>query len=217
MSNVKPMKDVKDWPKPNPTKLVKPPPLVRGIGRPKKQRMRAEDENENGHVQKKEENDLKIVRKTQGGIRKAKKKSGLQSGSDAPPSESIVEPPSNALPSESISEPPNNALVRVASVRHEHPKKSQNYGPTLFKAPEHRHTMGNLIRKQGERKKNSTSVLVATRQVVKGAGATFASVTAPFKAPAVMKGTTRNKAQASVTAPVCQSTNTCEASKKRLG
>ncbi|KAF9610738.1 hypothetical protein IFM89_024588 [Coptis chinensis] len=53
MSNVKPMKDVKDWPKLDSTKLVKPPPLVRGIGRPKKQRMRAEDENGNGHVQKK--------------------------------------------------------------------------------------------------------------------------------------------------------------------
>ncbi|KAF9598702.1 hypothetical protein IFM89_029952 [Coptis chinensis] len=205
MSNVKPMKDVKDWPKPDPTKLVKPPPLVRGIGRPKKQRMRAEDENNNGHVQKKRkmtcskckgerhnarsckglsiseiasnaknkaprfkpkpwtrsrtvtgestcmDRAKKIVRKTQGGIMKAKKKkkSGLQSGSDAPPSESIAEPPSNAPLSESISEPPSNAPVRVAPVRHEHPKKSQNYGPTLFKAPEHRHTMSDLIRKQG--------------------------------------------------------------------
>ncbi|KAF9622647.1 hypothetical protein IFM89_032546 [Coptis chinensis] len=53
-SNVKPMKDVKDWPKPDPTKHVKPPPLVRGIRRHRKERMRAEDENENGHVQKKE-------------------------------------------------------------------------------------------------------------------------------------------------------------------
>ncbi|KAF9622048.1 hypothetical protein IFM89_029332, partial [Coptis chinensis] len=51
MSNVKPMKDVKDWPKLDPTELVKPPPLVRGIGRTKKQRMHAEDENDNGHVQ----------------------------------------------------------------------------------------------------------------------------------------------------------------------
>ncbi|KAF9608791.1 hypothetical protein IFM89_011560 [Coptis chinensis] len=46
-SNVKLMKDVKDWPKPDPTKHVKPRPLVRGIGRPRKERMRAEDENEN--------------------------------------------------------------------------------------------------------------------------------------------------------------------------
>ncbi|KAF9624522.1 hypothetical protein IFM89_011635 [Coptis chinensis] len=52
MSNVKPMKDVKDWLKPDPNKHVKPPLLVRGIGRPRKQRMRAEDENENGHIQK---------------------------------------------------------------------------------------------------------------------------------------------------------------------
>ncbi|KAF9618824.1 hypothetical protein IFM89_002692 [Coptis chinensis] len=52
-SNVKPMEDVKDWPKPDPTKHVKPPPLVRGIGRPRKERMRAKDENENGHVYKK--------------------------------------------------------------------------------------------------------------------------------------------------------------------
>ncbi|KAF9603804.1 hypothetical protein IFM89_037938 [Coptis chinensis] len=36
----------------DPTKHVKPPP-VRGIGRPRKERMIAEDENENGHVQKK--------------------------------------------------------------------------------------------------------------------------------------------------------------------
>ncbi|KAF9626346.1 hypothetical protein IFM89_032195 [Coptis chinensis] len=52
-SNVKPMKDVKDWPKSDPTKHVKPPPLVRGIGRPRKERTRAEDENKNGHVYKK--------------------------------------------------------------------------------------------------------------------------------------------------------------------
>ncbi|KAF9587589.1 hypothetical protein IFM89_004047 [Coptis chinensis] len=268
MSNVKPMKDVKDWPKPDPTKLIKPPPLVRGIGRPKKQRMHAEDENEMVMCKKKRkmtcskckgeghnarsckgfsaseiasnaknkalrlkpkpwtrsrtvtrestcmDRAKKIVRKTQGGIRKAKKKSSLQSGSDAPLSESIAESTNNAPLSESISEPPSNAPVRVVPIRHEHPKKSQNYGPILFKAPEHRHTMDDLIRKQGEGKMNSASVIVATRQVVKGAGATFASVIAPFKAPAVVKGTTRNKAQASVTAPVYQNTSTCETSTK---
>ncbi|KAF9599052.1 hypothetical protein IFM89_033659 [Coptis chinensis] len=40
----KPMPDPKDWPKPDPNKYVFPPPYVRGIGRPKKNRRRDEDE-----------------------------------------------------------------------------------------------------------------------------------------------------------------------------
>ncbi|KAF9604910.1 hypothetical protein IFM89_011192 [Coptis chinensis] len=75
-SNVKPMKDVKDWPKPDPTEHVKPPPLVRG----------------ESTVMDREK---KIVRKTQSGIKKAKYKA-LRNGSDAPASDPIAEPPSNA-------------------------------------------------------------------------------------------------------------------------
>ncbi|KAF9620012.1 hypothetical protein IFM89_010628 [Coptis chinensis] len=206
-SNVKPMKDVKDWPKSDPTKHVKPPPLVRGIGRPRKERMRAEDENENGHVYKKRkmtcskcqgeghnarsckgpaasevssngsngsnakkttsrlkpkpwtrsrtvtgestvmDREKKIVRKTQSSIKKSKYKA-LRNGSDAPASDPIAEPP-------------NNAPVRVAPPRHEYPRKSQSNGHTFFKAPEHRHTMGDLIMKQGEGQRNSVSVLHA--------------------------------------------------------
>ncbi|KAF9598603.1 hypothetical protein IFM89_028272 [Coptis chinensis] len=211
-SNVKPMKDVKDWPKPDPTKHVKPPPLVRGIGRPRKEIMRAEDENENGHVYKKRkmtcskckgeghnaksckdpaasevssngsngrnakkttprlkpkpwtksrtvigestvmDREKKIVWKTQSGIKKAKYKA-LRNDSDAPASD--------APPSDPIAEPPSNAPVRVAPPRHEHPRKSQSNGHTFFKAPEHRHIMGDLIMKQGEGQRNSVSVLHA--------------------------------------------------------
>ncbi|KAF9624906.1 hypothetical protein IFM89_015528 [Coptis chinensis] len=176
-SNVKPMKDVKDWPKPDPTKHVKPPPLVRGIGRPRKERMRAKDENENGHVYKKKKMTCskckgeghnarsckgslhrrikqwkKIVRKTQSGIKKSKYKA-LRNGSDAPASDAPASDP--------IAEPPSNAPVRVAPPRHEYPRKSQSNGHTFFKAPEHRHTMGDLIMKQGEGQRNSVSVLHA--------------------------------------------------------
>ncbi|KAF9596723.1 hypothetical protein IFM89_012922 [Coptis chinensis] len=44
MGHIKPMPDPKDWPKPDPNKYVFPPPYVRGIGRPKKNRRRDEDE-----------------------------------------------------------------------------------------------------------------------------------------------------------------------------
>ncbi|KAF9606534.1 hypothetical protein IFM89_025997 [Coptis chinensis] len=225
-SNVKPMKDVKDWLKPDPTKHVKPPPLVRGIGRPRKERMRAKDENgnENGHVQKKRkmtcskckgeghnarsckglaasevsnngsngsnakkttlrlkpkpwtrsrtvtgestvmDREKKIVRKTQSGIKKAKYKA-LRNDSDTPASDA---PASDAPPSDPIAEPPSNAPVRVAPPRHEHLRKSQSNGHTFFKAPEHRHTMGDLIMKQGEGQNNSTSVLHADHKTRRG-------------------------------------------------
>ncbi|KAF9626329.1 hypothetical protein IFM89_032178 [Coptis chinensis] len=83
MSNVNPIKDVKDWPKPDPTKLVKPPPLVWGIGRPKKQRMCAKDENENGHVQKKRKMTCSKCKREGHNARSCKGLSALEIASNA--------------------------------------------------------------------------------------------------------------------------------------
>ncbi|KAF9617106.1 hypothetical protein IFM89_033272 [Coptis chinensis] len=47
--NIKPMRDMKEWPKPtDPNKIVRPPPFERGIGRPRKQRIREEYEEDIG-------------------------------------------------------------------------------------------------------------------------------------------------------------------------
>ncbi|KAF9617813.1 hypothetical protein IFM89_038995 [Coptis chinensis] len=42
--HIKPMEDPRDWPKPTPEQLYHPPPHTRGIGRPRKNRRRDEDE-----------------------------------------------------------------------------------------------------------------------------------------------------------------------------
>ncbi|KAF9619330.1 hypothetical protein IFM89_006517 [Coptis chinensis] len=190
ISNVKPMKDVKDWPKHDPTKHVKPPFLVRGIGRPRKERMRDEYENENGYMLKKrkmtgnkykgEGNNARSCKglatseiASNGSSQPKAKYKALRSGSDGPASDIA----NDASPSEPIAEPPSNSPVRVAPPRHEHQRKTQSSGPTFFKALEHRHTMGDLIRKQGEEKKNIASVLHAATQAMKAQGTSKAQAT----------------------------------------